>query len=700
MTTGRLRLAVDIGGTFTDGVLIEDGTDRTWTHKVLTTPVDPSEGFMAVLEALFAMAACRPGDIVSVTHATTVTTNTLLQRQGARTALLVTAGFEDILEVGRQIRHELYNLQTNKPLPLVPRELCFGIDERLDYQGRVLTPLDEATVVAALDGAAAAGVESIAICLLHSYVNAAHEQRVAEIVRSLRPGIRVSVSSEIAPQIKEYWRASTTVVNAYVANATDRYLGRLEARLRERGVVASLHVMGSSGALMTAATARTRPVDLVESGPAAGVSAAVRVAAALGIRDAISFDMGGTTAKVGLILDGEARTLSEFEVGAAQGSGTAVATASGYPVLGSIVDLIEVGAGGGSVAWIDSGGLPRVGPRSAGADPGPACYGRGGVEPTVTDANVVLGMIVPENFDDVVRLDVGAAHRSFVPLAAALGLDVRAAAAGVVGVAEALMAEAVRLVSVERGHDPREFCLIAFGGAGPLHACRLAAQLGIPRVVIPPNPSVLSALGMLLSDVQHEHRRTRLLRAEAASEAEIAVILDRLDAEAGASLRRDRIAARDRRLRRRAEARYAGQSWTLTVNLVSRRPDLVVDEIRRSFDELHRKAYGYARQEPIEIVSFTVVGVGLNRGRKLRESEVNPMARPPAAPEHRAGHRWRRAALAAGQRVAGPAVIDDRGSTTVVGAGYEAEETADGMLVLTPVAQAPGRVALDPSLRP
>ncbi len=688
MTTGRMRLAVDIGGTFTDGVLIEDGTDRTWTHKVLTTPDDPSEGFLSVVDELIQNAECRPADLVSVTHATTLTTNTLLQRRGARTALLITAGFEDILEIGRQIRHALYDLQTNKPVPLVQRAWCYPVSERLDHHGAVLTPLDEQTVVAAAERAASDGIESIAICFLHAFVNDAHEQRAAAIVRERLPGVHLSLSSEIAPQIKEYWRASTTVVNAYVAPAMDHYLSVLESKLRERGIRAPLHVMGSSGALMTALTARARPVDLVESGPAAGVSAAVRVAAALGVRDAISFDMGGTTAKVGLILDGEARTLSEFEVGAAQGSGTAVAIASGYPILGSIVDLIEVGAGGGSIAWIDSGGHPRIGPQSAGADPGPASYGRGGQQATVTDANVVLGRIVPENFaEGVVRLDVDAAFRSLEPMAGALGIDVGNVADGVVGVAESLMAEAVRLLSVERGHDPRKFTLIAFGGAGPLHACRLAEELGIPSVVIPPNPSVLSALGMLLSDFQHEHRRSRLVPLQASSAPAIAEILDQLDAAATASLQRDRIPRHARRLRRRVEARYVGQSWTLAVDLRSRRGDRIVGEVRRSFDESHRKAYGYAREhEPVELVSFTVVGVGRNRGRALRESEPDRKALAPDLLVERQGlqGRHRRESLRAGQRITGPAVIDERGSTTVVRHGYVAEARPDGMLVLTP----------------
>ena len=684
MSPTRMRLAVDIGGTFTDGVLIEDGTDRTWAHKVLTTPSDPSEGFIDVVDVLLRDAGCRPGDIASVTHATTLTTNTLLQRSGARTALLVTAGFEDVLEIGRQIRHALYDLQTNKPVPLVPREWCHPIVERLDYRGAVLTPLDESTVVAAADRMAADGIESVAICFLHAYVDDVHEQRAASIVRDRFPGIRVSVSSEIAPQIKEYWRASTTVVNAYVAPVIDRYLGTIEATLLARGITAPLHVMSSGGALMTAATARERPVDLVESGPAAGVSAAVRVAEAIGVRDAISFDMGGTTAKVGLILDGEARTLSEFEVGGAQGSGTAVATASGYPILGSIVDLVEVGAGGGSLAWVDSGGLPRVGPQSAGADPGPASYGRGGQEPTVTDANVMLGKIVPENFTEgVVRLDIDAATNALRRVASKLDLDVAATASGVVRVAESLMADAIRLVTVERGHDPREFVLITFGGAGPLHGNRLAAELGIPTTVVPVNPSVLSALGMLVSDFQHEHRRTRIVPLDGSSIDAVGDIFDRLDAAATASLQKDRIPASLRRLRRRVEARYVGQSWTLPITVRSRRPAAMIREVERSFAELHLRAYGYSVPgQAVEIVTFTVVGVGRNRGRTLRESR--PSAADPAdgGASPRPGH-WRRSALTVGQRVTGPALIDELGSTTVVEPGFAAEVMAGGMLVIS-----------------
>ncbi len=699
-----MRLAVDIGGTFTDGVLIEDRTDRTWAWKVLTTPDDPSDGFVEVLDELCAMADCRPSELVSVTHATTLTTNTLLQRRGARTALLVTAGFEDILEIGRQIRHELYDLQTNKPEPLVPREACHPVIERIDHAGRVLTPLDEASVAQAADRAVAAGAASIAICFLHAYVDGDHERRAAAIVRARHPELPVSVSSEIAPQIKEYWRASTTVVNAYVTPAMDHYLGRIGSRLAERGVVVPLLVMGSSGALMTARTARARPVDLVESGPAAGVSAAVHVAASLGIRDAISFDMGGTTAKVGLILDGRARTLAEFEVGSTRGSGTATAMASGFPILGSIVDLIEVGAGGGSIAWIDSGGHPRVGPQSAGADPGPACYGRGGTEPTVTDANVVLGRIAPETFaGGTVALDVDASRDALDSLGRRLGRDLDAAAAGVVDVAESLMAEAIRLVSVERGYDPRDFTLIAFGGAGPLHACRLAAALGIPRIVIPPNPGVLSALGMLLSDFRHEHRVTRLLPLDGDTSVVVSAIgevLDRLDAAAVESLARDDIPARDRALQRSVEARYLGQSWTLTVPIRSRRPATIVGEVRRVFDGLHERTYGYALpDEAVEIVSFTVVGIGRNRSRILRESEPDTTprggtARPAAAP--RARSRWarhERRALVVDRPVAGPAVIDESGSTTVVETGYEVRRTSLGMLLLTPMPEGRRRTA-------
>jgi N-methylhydantoinase A/oxoprolinase/acetone carboxylase beta subunit len=416
------RLSVDIGGTFTDGVLLNEQTGALAITKVLSTPDDQARGFLDALERLTAECGVTPDALRSILHATTVATNAVLERRGAAVALITTAGFRDVLEIGRQIRHELYNLQTEKPVPLAPRRLCFEVIERLDYQGAVLTPLDEESVVRAVDAARAAGAASIAICLLHSYRNPAHEQRVAALARERFPEATISLSSAVAPEIREYWRASTTVINAYVAPVVQRYLSGLTRSLAAGGYTAPLLIMQSSGGVASDVAVRERPVAMLESGPAAGVAAAAFFARLAGFADALSFDMGGTTAKAGLVLAGRPSVLPEFEAGSRHGSGAGLVRGSGYPVLTPVVDLVEISAGGGSIAWVDAGGLLRVGPQSAGADPGPACYGRGGTAPTVTDANLVLGRLNPANFlGGRLALDVAAARAAVAQVAGPLG---------------------------------------------------------------------------------------------------------------------------------------------------------------------------------------------------------------------------------------------------------------------------------------
>ena len=378
--------------------MIDEDTGALTIDKVSTTPADLSEGVDASFERLKDRARFQPDELRYLIHASTVASNALLQRTGARAGLLVTAGFRDILEIARQIRYELYNLQTEKPRPLIPRELCVEVPERLDHRGEVLVPLDEQALVRAVETLRAEKLDSIAVCFLHSYRNPAHEQRAGEIIEQICPGLPVSISSEIAPEIREYWRASTAVTNAYVAPAVSSYLDAIEQKMSARGVTTGLHIMQSSGGVMTVASAKKRPVTMLESGPAAGVIAAAFFAELTGFGDAISFDMGGTTAKVGLILDGKPRVVSEFEAGGVAGSGSGIAKGSGYPILVPVMDLVEVGAGGGSIAWIDAGGLMRVGPKSAGADPGPGCYGKGGREPTVTNANLTLGRLNADYF--------------------------------------------------------------------------------------------------------------------------------------------------------------------------------------------------------------------------------------------------------------------------------------------------------------
>src|SRR5215475_13019354 len=474
------RVGVDIGGTFTDAALVNAETGQVRVVKVLTTPEDPAKGFMTALERGLAECGAGGRDVQATVHATTVATNAIIEGKTARVGMLVTRGFRDILEIGRQIRSRLYDVHLQKPIPLVPRRWSLEVAERLDAEGNVLEPLDLSAVRAAVRRLRAEGVEAVVICFLHAYLNSAHERAAAAVVRQEMPETWLSVSSEVCPEFREYLRGSTAAVNAAVMPIVSRYLDSIETRLSALGAIAPFYVMQSNGGVMTSASAKERPVYMVESGPAAGVIAAGAVAASYGYRNVLSFDMGGTTAKVGLI-----RVSTEMEVGAQAITPLGEGRGGGYPVRTPVIDLVEVGAGGGSEAWIDAGGGLRVGPRSAGAVPGPACYGQGGTVPTITDANLLLGRLNPEFFlGGEIRLDPEASREAVSrAVGALLGLDPLAAASGIVEIANAHMIAAMRLVSVQRGYDPRDFVLVAFGGAGPLHANALARELGIPTVL-------------------------------------------------------------------------------------------------------------------------------------------------------------------------------------------------------------------------
>src|SRR5262245_16742973 len=454
-----VRLAVDIGGTFTDATLIDEQTGRVAIAKVLSTPADPSGGFMAAVERALAEGETQPASVSFVFHATTVATNAIIEGKIARSGFVTTDGFRDLLEIARQVRPTLYDTQFEKPKPLVPRDRAVGVVERLGPKGEVLTPLDEGSARAAAALLRDQRVESVAVCLLHSYVNPAHERRIGAILAEELPGVPVSLSAEVAPEFREYLRASTTVINAVIRPVVDRYLERIEQRLAEAGIDAKLLVMQSSGGVFSSDAARQRPVFMVESGPAAGVIASAALGEELGHRDVLSFDMGGTTAKVGLIQDGRPSVTKNYSVGGHASAGIGGLSLSGYPVRTPVVDLVEIGAGGGSIAWVDSGGLMRVGPQSAGADPGPVCYRRGGTEPTVTDANVVLGRLNPEYFlGGEIGLDVDGARAAIQERCAGpLGLSVVEAANGIVEIANAAMVNALPLISVQPGYHPREF---------------------------------------------------------------------------------------------------------------------------------------------------------------------------------------------------------------------------------------------------
>ncbi|MBM3740527.1 MAG: hydantoinase/oxoprolinase family protein, partial [Acidobacteria bacterium] len=462
------RLGVDIGGTFTDAVMMDESTGEIRLVKMSSTPSDPSIGYADVVERILRESAVAASSVSYNIHGTTVATNTIIEGKGARTALVATEGFRDVFEIARQIRPKLYDIFCDKPKPLVPRRLCFEVPERLASDGLVLRPLDEEAVRAVARRIRDEQVEAVVVCLLHSYVNSAHERRVGEILRQELPGVYLSLSSDLCPEMREYFRASTTAINSLLMPVLTRYIERLEGRLSGIGVDAGLHLMTSAGGIISSRVAREEPVHLIESGPAAGVIAATHLGSLLGVQNIISFDMGGTTAKAGLVEGGTPKVVPHFEVGSAA---VAENRSAGYPVRTSVVDLVEIGAGGGSIAWVDPGGGLRVGPQSGGADPGPACYNKGQAAACITDANLLLGRLNPDYF-------LGGEHKLYPELAAEaigrlalqLGLTPIAAAQGIIEIANANMVAAIRLISVQRGFDPREFVLVAFGGAGPLHA--------------------------------------------------------------------------------------------------------------------------------------------------------------------------------------------------------------------------------------
>jgi N-methylhydantoinase A len=669
------RVAVDIGGTFTDATLIDEATGHVAIAKTLTTPADPSEGFMAAVERALREAGVTARDVTFVVHATTVATNAIIEGKVARSGFVTTEGFRDLLEIGRQVRPTLYDPQFEKPRPLVPRDRAVGVVERLGPKGEVLTPLDERSVRDAAALLARERVESVAVCLLHAYVNPAHERRVGEILAEELPGVPVSLSSEVAPEFREYLRASTTVINAVVRPVVGRYLERIERRLAEAGIGAKLLVMQSSGGVFGADAAARRPVFMVESGPAAGVIAAAHLGAGIGRPDILSFDMGGTTAKVGLIRDGRPSVTKDYQVGAHAGAGIGGMSLAGYPVRTPVVDLVEIGAGGGSIAWVDSGGLLRVGPRSAGADPGPVCYRRGGVEPTVTDANVVLGRLNPSYFlGGELELDVDAARRAIEERCARpLGLSLVEAANGIVEIANAAMVNALHLISVQRGYDPRDFLLVAFGGAGPVHANALARDAEMPTVLVPRSPGIFSATGLLATDLKRDAARTIMRRLEELDPAELEHAFAELERAGAEEMAAEGVAPDRIEFVRQLDLRYVGQSYELTVP--------AGDDLPARFHAEHDRTYGFsAETEPVECVGVRLQTVGRIARPPLRTLERGD-APPPKATRRvyfaEAGGYvdcavHDRYALPAGARLAGPAVVEELDSTTVVHPSYTA----------------------------
>ncbi len=691
MTARGVRIGVDIGGTFTDIVLTRP--DRTvLVSKVSSTPDDPGRSVVDGVDALLRSAGVAPGEVVEVVHGTTIASNAILQKTGARTGLLTTRGFRDVLEIGRIRTPDLYDLAWDKPVPLVERRWRCEVDERMGADGRVVRPLDPATVDAALERLVADGVTSLAICFINAYANPAHEQTAERLVRGRYPALHVSASYRVLPEIKEYERTSTTVVNACLLPVMQRYLAGLAAGLARIGVTAPLLVVASNGGVMGAAAAGEKPAFAVGSGPAAGVIGAARLGGVSGVANLIAFDMGGTTAKASLVEDGRVSLTTEYEFREGISTSSRFIKAGGYMLKVPAIDVAEVGAGAGSIAWIDAGGLLHVGPESAGAAPGPACYGLGGRRPTVTDANVVLGFLNPEYLaGGELRLDARRAHEAIArEVAAPLGLSVTEAAQGIREVANANMARAIRAVTIERGRDPRDSTLVAFGGSGPVHAVDVARALEIRRVLVPIAPGVFTAVGMLASDLQHHFVRAHAgslstLDREAANGA-----LAEMAREARATLAAEGYGDDAVALELQADLRYEGQGSELTVPLAGERLDATnLDALAHAFRKEYATSYGYATDEDIEMVNLRLVATGVRAGRL--DFRALAVADRPARPGRRAvvfGRGARPAdtpvyARDAVRRLAGPAIVESYDSTVVVPPGCEATLDGCANLVIT-----------------
>jgi N-methylhydantoinase A len=684
-----VRVAVDIGGTFTD-IVVLSSQGILHESKIATTPDDPSRAVVAGLHALLRELALPAAGIAEVLHGTTVASNTILQRRGARTALITTRGFRDVLEIGRIRMPNMFDLSWDKPKPLVPRRYRLEVGERIAADGSIVAALDEDEVIVAGQRLAEAGIEAVAVCLINSYRNPLHEQRLEAILRARFPQLLVTSSHAVLPERKEYERTSTTVVNAYLLAAMRAYLNKLAAGLRAIGIEAPLRVITSNGGMLGAETAAEKPVFVVASGPAGGVIGAARLGAARREPDLIAFDMGGTTAKAVIIEDGRPSMTSEYEFRDGISTSSRFLKAGGYMLKVPAIDIAEVGAGGGSLAVIDRGGLLKVGPQSAGAVPGPACYGLGNDRPTVTDANLVLGLINPQALaGGRLRLDPSLSERAIdTEVARPLGLSLGEAAHGIRAVANATMARAIRAVTVERGRDPRDLTLVAFGGNGGIHASDLARELGIGRIVVPPLAGVFSAVGMLACDLEHVALKTVTRDLDELSPIELRAIKAELAEQvvtrlAGDGFKADRVA-----LAWEADLRHEGQATELTVYYDGDDPA----ELRRRFLAEYSKTYGYQDASPIELVKLRLLGRGL-RDQRLQFETLNIAARASAptaacrpvqfvrgAPAQ-ATEVLARSALCSRRR-RGPLIIEEFDATVVVPADAVVHLDSIGNIVL------------------
>jgi N-methylhydantoinase A len=675
-----VAIGVDIGGTFTDFVAREEQTGRIFVHKSLTTPADPAQGVMEGLDALLAQLELQAKDVVLAIHGTTLITNALIERKGAPTGLITTEGFRDVIEIRTEMRYDAYDLAIEFPEPLVPRPLRLGVTERLNKDGEVLKPLAFDQVRAAAEKFRAQGVRSVAVCFLHSFKNDAHEVSARDLLRQEFPELSVSISSEVSPEIREYPRTSTTVANAYVQPITERYLGNLESQIKGKGYKGLLYLMLSSGGITTAETAIRYPIRLVESGPAGGVLATIFFGELMGRDSLIAFDMGGTTAKAALVVDGEPTKANEFEVARVH----RFKKGSGLPLQIPVIEMMEIGAGGGSIAHIDGMGLLKVGPESAGASPGPASYGFGGQNPTVTDANLVLGYLDPNYFlGGAMTLDIEAARAAIkAKVADPLGLSVEEAAQGIYDVVNENMSAAMKVHSAEQGKDPRRSSVVAFGGAAPAHAYAVARKLKVTELICPRGAGVASALGFLSAPISFEFAQSYIGRLDQIDLAHLEEVYANLEAQGREMLLQAGVPAAQIERVRSGDMRYVGQGHEITVGVPSDNLQAAaVDSLKNSYYSTYEALYGHAHHDvPIEFLTCRVVVSGPRPAVNLEKFEHDPGSVDTA----RKGERqaffaeangyvtatiYDRYALRAGAAFTGPAIIEERESTAIVPPG-------------------------------
>ena len=680
----RLRIGVDIGGTFTDVTGVDEDSGELFHLKVLTTNSDPALGVVEALDE----AGIRLEDVSFLSHGSTIAINALLEGKGAKTAIVSTEGFRDVLELRRGARTHLLDPQMEKPPIFVPRRWRVEVKERVLWDGTVHEALDEDGLRQVLQGLADEGIESIAVSFLHSYANPEHEEKVASILRSEFPNMHYTLSSAIVPEIKEYERTSTAALNAYIQPVVQRYVTHLETQLRERGLKAGLHVMQSNGGVMTGEEAGYRPIHMMESGPAAGSIGAAEVGRMMGLDNLITFDMGGTTTKASVIEAGQALTTVEFEIFEEPNK-----PGSGWPIRVPMIDIFEAGAGGGSIAWIDQGGTLQVGPQSAGAEPGPVCYGKGGTVPTITDANAILGRLVAL-LDGALPLDLAGARKAMEEhVARPLGFTIEEAAAGVLEIADAKTADVIREVTIARGRDPRDFSLVAFGGAGPMEAAYTIAELNMSQGIIPPVPGNFSALGLLSTDIIHDAVRTSMSLTRRADLPRTDALYREMEAELRRTLEQEGIAGEALKLIRSFDLRYKGQFHIINVTASSGQvTEATLLEAEDAFHREHQRLYTYAsRGDPTEVVNLRVRGVGVVTRPGLRRIEAGEAkdaykGTRPVYFRDEGGFLdtqvYDRDRLGAGSTLDGPAVIEERTSTILVPKSFNARVDEFGNIIL------------------